>query len=107
MYSFFPPCFVEFFPKKIFFYLIPVEKGSYWANLIFTLVTDIFLSPLFCCFALLKVFLLYGCDVTSRLGRCNEVWTGGYIKTEWRRSGKTKAIFDNRLCPAGYADGGP
>lgn len=59
MYSFFPPCFVDFSPPKDFFYLIPVEKGSYWANLIFTLVTDIFLSPLFLLFCSVKWSFYY------------------------------------------------
>lgn len=83
-------------------YLIPVGYGSCWANFIFTLVT---FSPL--SFAILlsyMVFLLIGYDVTSRLWSM-EVQRGvdGWIykKREWRRPGKTKAIFDNRPCPAG------
>jgi hypothetical protein len=54
------------------------------------------------------VFVLYGCDFFHHdLGEVQRGVEGGYIKTEWRHSGKTKAIFDNRLCPAGYAGGGP
>lgn len=93
-----------FFSPKTF---IPVENESYWANFLFTLVTDLSLLSVFFTILLSWMVLLFFIVFTirmwfsSRLGRCNEVWTGGYIKSEWRRSGKTKAIFDNQLCPAG------